>query len=176
MHRLLSGSATEFGDCPKNSPRIRGLSPNFVVAAVKNLCIVRARVYRTIPALFLSLIFYSIFPGFLRADSPFDGKVIHSIEIQSDGPLNDISYTDLFNLLELREGDSYSASQAERSIQRLFSTEMFHDVQISVEPADDRVGVKILLSSKILDPGNQARGRRETGQAAAASRACHPIR
>jgi len=109
-----------------------------------------SRIHRTIPALFLSLIFYSILPGFLRADSPFDGKVIHSIEIQSDGPLNDISYTDLFNLLELREGDSYSASQAERSIQRLFSTEMFHDVQISVEPAGDRVGVKILLIRRYL--------------------------
>ena len=32
---------TELGDCPKNSPRIRGLFPNSV-AAVENLCIVRA--------------------------------------------------------------------------------------------------------------------------------------
>ena len=104
-----------------------------------------SRVHRTIPALFLSLIFYSLFPGSLRADSPFDGKIIQNIEIQSDGPLNDISYTDLFNLMELHEGESYSASQAERSIQRLFPTEMFHDVQVSVEPAGDRVGVKILL-------------------------------
>ena len=117
------------------------------VAAVKNLCIVRVR---TIPALFLSLIFCFILPGFLRAGSPFDGKIIQSIELQSDGPLNDISYTDLFNLMELREGKSYSASQAERSIQRLFSTEMFHDVKVSVEPAGDRVGVKILLIRKYL--------------------------
>jgi outer membrane protein insertion porin family len=120
------------------------------VAAVENLCIVRARVYRTIPALFLSLIFSSILPGFLRADSPFDGKIIQSIELQSDGPLNEISYTDLFNLLELRRGEFYSASQAERSIQRLFSTEMFHDVQVSVEPAGNRVGVRILVIRKYL--------------------------
>ena len=43
MHRFLSRSATEFGDCPKNSPRMGGLSPNFVVAAVKNLFMIRAR-------------------------------------------------------------------------------------------------------------------------------------
>ena len=108
------------------------------------------RVHRTIPALFLSLIFTSILPGFLRADSPFDGKIIQSIELQSDGPLNEISYTDLLNLMELREGEFYSASQAERSIQRLFSTEMFHDVQIAVEPAGDRVGIRILLIRKYL--------------------------
>jgi outer membrane protein insertion porin family len=52
--------------------------------------------------------------------------------------------------LELRQGEFYGASQAERSIQRLFSTEMFHDVQVSVEPAGDRVGVKILLIRKYL--------------------------
>ena len=109
-----------------------------------------SRVHRTIPALFLSLIFCSISPGFIRADSPFDGKIIQSIEIQSDGPLNDISYTDLFNLMELREGESYSASQAERSIQRLFSTELFHDVQVSIESVGDRVRVKILLIRRYL--------------------------
>ncbi|TDI13494.1 MAG: hypothetical protein E2P07_01050 [Acidobacteria bacterium] len=109
-----------------------------------------SRVHRTIPALFLSLIFYSLFSGSLRADSPFDGKIIQSIEIQSDGPLNDISYTDLFNLMELREGESYSASQAERSIQRLFSTELFHDVQVSIESVGDRVRVKILLIRRYL--------------------------
>ena len=52
--------------------------------------------------------------------------------------------------MELREGEFYSASQAERSIQRLFSTEMFHDVQIAVEPAGDRVGIRILLIRKYL--------------------------
>jgi outer membrane protein assembly factor BamA len=98
----------------------------------------------------LSLIFSSILPGFLCADSPFDGKIIQSIELRSDGPLNDISYTDLFNLMDLREGETYSTSQAERSIQRLFSTEMFHDVQVSVEPTGDRVGVKILLIRRYL--------------------------
>ena len=109
-----------------------------------------SRVHITIPALILSLIFCSILSGFLRADSPVEGKIIQSIELRSDGPLNDISYTDLFNLMELREGEFYSASQAKRSIQRLFSTEMFHDVQVSVELAGDRVGVKILLIRRFL--------------------------
>ncbi len=146
MHRFLSRS-NESGDLTRRAnrgPRKRTpcstlrrptkcnavgaqSTPDDFVSAVKNLCIVRARVHRTIPALFLSLIFSSILPGFLRADSPFDGKIIQSIELQSDGPLNDISYTDLFNLLELRQGKSYSPSQAERSIQRLFST---HDPRV----------------------------------------------
>ena len=53
-------------------------------------------------------------------------------------------------MIELREGEFYSASQAERSIQCFFSTEMFHDVQVSVEAAGDRVGVKILLIRRYL--------------------------
>jgi len=107
-------------------------------------------VTRTIPALFLSLIFYLTLPSVLQANSSFEGKIIQKIELQSDGPLNEISYTDLLNLMELREGAPYSATQAERSIQRLFSTEMFHDVQVDVEPAGDQVRVQILLIRKYL--------------------------
>ena len=108
------------------------------------------RVISTIPALFLSLIFCPTLPGVLQANSSFEGKIIQKIELQSDGPLNEISYTDLLNLMELREGAPYSATQAERSIQCLFSTEMFHDVRVDVEPAGDQVRVQILLIRKYL--------------------------
>ena len=107
-------------------------------------------VEKAILALFLSLIFCSSLPSFLRANSPFDGKIIQKIELQADGPLNHISSNNLLNLIELREGQPYSASQTESSLKRLFSTEIFHDVQVDLEPAGDQVQVRILLIRKYL--------------------------
>ena len=107
-------------------------------------------VSRTILTLLLSLSICSSLPSLLRANSQFDGKIIQTIELQSDGPLNQISPNDLLNLIELQEGAPYSASLAERSIQRLFSTEIFHDVQVDIEPAGDQVRVSILLIRKYL--------------------------
>ena len=105
---------------------------------------------KAILTLFLSLIFCSSVPIFLRANSPFDGKIIQKIELQSDGPLDHISTNDLLNLIELREGEPYSASRTESSLKRLFSTEIFHDVQVDLEPAGDQVQVRILLIRKYL--------------------------
>ncbi len=105
---------------------------------------------KAILTLFLSLIFCSSLPSFLRANSPFDGKIIQKIELHSDGPLTHISTNDLLNLIELREGEPYSASQTESSLKRLVSTEIFHDVQVDIQPAGDQVQVRILLIRKYL--------------------------
>ena len=43
MHRFLSGSRTKFGNSPRILGKFLGQSPNFVVAAVKNLFRIRAR-------------------------------------------------------------------------------------------------------------------------------------
>ena len=150
--------STFAGADPWRVPLARLVSSALSSLRDKNLCIIRAGAHnssagpvdKAILALFLSLIFCFTLPSFLRANSPFEGKIIQTIELQSDGPLNHISTNDLLNLIELREGKPYSASQTASSLKRLFSTEIFHDVQVDLEPAGDQVRVRILLIRKYL--------------------------
>ncbi|MFQ5928814.1 MAG: POTRA domain-containing protein, partial [Acidobacteriota bacterium] len=120
----------------------------FLTSTERNLS--PGRVKRRILTLLLILIScLFVNPSFLRAESRFDGKIIQKVELQSDGPLSRISTRDVLKLVVLREGAPYSASAAQRSIRRLYSTEIFHDVQIDVEPIGaDQVGVKIFLIRK----------------------------
>jgi outer membrane protein insertion porin family len=90
----------------------------------------------------------------LRADisrtdpSSFDpeGRIIHSIDLQPDGPLTRISVTDLRKLMEIAEGAPYTTSQARHTINRIYSTGLFHDIQILAGPAEgEQVSISILL-------------------------------
>ncbi len=75
-----------------------------------------------------------------------EGRTVRQLRISSDGPLTRISQGDLFKLIEIREGQPYSASASRRTLQRLHTTQVFHDIQIQAEPAGpDQVDVSLLL-------------------------------
>jgi outer membrane protein insertion porin family len=75
-----------------------------------------------------------------------EGRIVRSVDLQPDGPLTRISVTDLRKLLEIAEGAPYTTSQAKHTINRIYSTGLFHDVQILAGPAEeDQVAISILL-------------------------------
>jgi len=76
------------------------------------------------------------FPAFCSSQAAEDpeGKVIHRIQLLSDGPLGKISNDDLHALIGLREGQPYSKTEAKHTIERLHSTELFHDILIDSRP------------------------------------------
>jgi outer membrane protein insertion porin family len=75
-----------------------------------------------------------------------EGRIIRSIDLQPDGPLTRISVTDLRKLLEISEGAPYTTSHVRHTINRIYSTGLFHDVQILAGPAEkEQIEVSILL-------------------------------
>ncbi|RPJ86378.1 MAG: hypothetical protein EHM18_06530, partial [Acidobacteria bacterium] len=64
-----------------------------------------------------------------------EGKTIQRIQLLSDGPLPRIASTDLHSLIGLREGQRYSKTEAKHTIERLHSTELFHDILIDARAA-----------------------------------------
>jgi len=71
-------------------------------------------------------------------DGSFEGRTIRQIRVVSDGPLNSIAAEDLEKLIPFNSGDPYSISRAHIAILRLYSTELFHDVQFTGELVGDR--------------------------------------
>ena len=79
------------------------------------------------------------------ADS-LEGMTIHRIQLLSDGPLTRISTDDLHALIGLREGQPYSKTDAKHTIERLHSTELFHDILIDTRPVgNDSLDVDVIL-------------------------------
>lgn len=86
-----------------------------------------------------------------KDSTDFEGLRIETIRLQADGPLNRISLGDLLKLVRLQEGDRFSLSRARESVQQLYSTELFHDIQVAVSPgSDDNVVVIFRLIRKFL--------------------------
>ncbi len=72
--------------------------------------------------------------------------IVSELEIKCDGPLTRISLDDIHKLIELREGQPYSQAQAKHTIQRLYSTELFHDIHLEWQPAADKaIRVAVIL-------------------------------
>ncbi len=85
------------------------------------------------------------------ADSRFEGKIVRRVEIRADGRLTRISRADLFKLVTIREEEPYTSSRAHATLRRLYSTGIFHDVQIDVrESANDEVSVEVFLVRRFL--------------------------
>ncbi|MFB3905517.1 MAG: POTRA domain-containing protein [Acidobacteriota bacterium] len=75
-----------------------------------------------------------------------EGKTIRHVQLLSDGPLSRISTEDLHALIGLREGQRYSNTAAKHSIQRLHSTELFHNILIETRPVgNDSLDLDIVL-------------------------------
>jgi outer membrane protein insertion porin family len=75
-----------------------------------------------------------------------EGKMINAIQLLSDGPLTRISIADLHALITLREGRPYSKTDAKQTIERVHSTELFHDILIDARPAGtDSLDLDIIL-------------------------------
>ncbi len=67
------------------------------------------------------------------APSAYDGRTVRRITLESDGPITRISPQDLNKLIAIREGEPFSASASRRTVQRVHSSGLFHDVQILAE-------------------------------------------
>ncbi len=81
-----------------------------------------------------------------QAADATEGKTIRHVQLLSDGPLTKISTDDLGALVGLREGQRYSKTEAKHTIERLHSTELFHDVLIDTRPVgNDSLDLDIVL-------------------------------
>ena len=97
------------------------------------------------------LIFLLLAGSLSLAEDLVTGRTISNLSVKSDGPLVGISLEDVLKLIELGEGTPYKTSNAKSSIHRLYSTQLFHDVQIDAVPMDARqVSVEIILIRKHL--------------------------
>ena len=87
----------------------------------------------------------------LGSTSSYEGKLVRRIELQSDGPLTLVTPKDVLKLSELQVGQPYTSSRAKRTIRSLYSTQVFHDVQIDVAAVDpDQVDVNLVLIRRFL--------------------------
>ena len=85
------------------------------------------------------------------ADLQFEGKMVRRLEFRADGRLTRISEADLFKLATIREAEPYTSSRAQATLRRLYSTGIFHDVQIDVrESVNDAVSVTVFLVRRFL--------------------------
>lgn len=86
-----------------------------------------------------------IYAGAQTTDAT-EGKTIHQVQLLSDGPLTKISTDDLHALIGLRQGGRYSKTEAKHTIERLHSTELFHDVLIDTRTVgNNAVDLDIVL-------------------------------
>ncbi len=110
---------------------------NFVRAAL------RVPLYAVI---WLVLLLASPAYGSPQVAASLEGKTIHRIQLLSDGPLTKISTDDLHALIGLREGQPYSKTDAKHTIERLHSTELFHDILIDTRPVgNDSLDLDVIL-------------------------------
>lgn len=91
-----------------------------------------------------------LFPAILLLQGPSDafdpeGKVVRGLEIAADGPLTRISADACHRLIQFQVGRPYRASDAKNSIERLYATGVFYDVQITVRAQGDGVLVHLAL-------------------------------
>jgi len=94
----------------------------------------------------VALLVASVVYGSPQSAEDAEGKTIQRIQLLSDGPLSGIASTDLHSLIGLREGQRYSKTEAKHTIERLHSTELFHDILIDVRAAgNDSLDLDIIL-------------------------------
>ncbi len=87
----------------------------------------------------------------LGSTASHEGKLIRKIDLKSDGPLMLVTSKDVLKLSELQAGQPYNSSRAKRTIRSLYSTQVFHDVQIDVVTVDpDQVDVTLVLIRRFL--------------------------
>jgi outer membrane protein insertion porin family len=73
-------------------------------------------------------------------------RTVRHIELRSDGPLSRIAQADILKLILLREGHPYTVTDAKHTIQRLYSTELFHDVLLDAAPVGaDQIDLAVIL-------------------------------
>ncbi|HLV01799.1 MAG TPA: POTRA domain-containing protein, partial [Acidobacteriota bacterium] len=95
----------------------------------------------------------------------YQDKEIAEIEFLSDGPVTRISEEDLMKLVHLVKGEPFSVSNAEATVKELYSTGLFHDVQVQAETArQDRISVRILLIRKYRVAEISLEGNLELGE------------
>ncbi len=97
----------------------------------------------------------ALLPGLVQAlaaqpDPAPPAPLIERIRFAADGPVEGISPEDLAKLLVLRPGDPFSEVLARDSVRRIFATELFHDVQIELEPGSSGVEVVVRLIRRYL--------------------------
>ena len=90
-------------------------------------------------------------PLLAESGSP-EGMLVGRLELRAAGPLRRISTADLWNLVALEEGRPYLMSKAKQTVQRLYATRAFHDVQVEALPVEHSksVDVKIHLVRRYL--------------------------
>ena len=87
----------------------------------------------------------------LGSTPSYEGRLVRRIDLKSDGPLTLVTPRDVLKLSELQAGQQYKSSKAKRTIRSLYSTQVFHDVQIEVFPVDpDQVDVALVLIRRFL--------------------------
>jgi outer membrane protein insertion porin family len=92
------------------------------------------------------LLLASVVYGSQQAANDTEGRTIHRLQLLSDGPLAKISTDDLHALIGLRAGQPYSKTEAKHTIERLHSTELFHNVLIDTSPVgNDSLDLDIIL-------------------------------
>ncbi|HEV8130071.1 MAG TPA: outer membrane protein assembly factor BamA [Acidobacteriota bacterium] len=64
----------------------------------------------------------------------YEGAIIDRVVLSTDGTFTKVSETDLRKLLALHPGDRYQAITVKQSIQRLFNSHLFYDIQADVQP------------------------------------------
>lgn len=75
-----------------------------------------------------------------------EGRTVRSVSFKADGPLYHLDAVELPKLVLLKKGIAFSASLGKASIDRLYATGLFHDIQIEVEEVPpDGVDVTFLL-------------------------------
>ncbi len=74
-------------------------------------------------------------------------RTVGRILLESDGPLTRLSPADCLKLIQLRQGQPYSASAVKHSIERLYATQAFFDIQVHIQDsADGQVDVVFRLT------------------------------
>ncbi len=82
----------------------------------------------------------------LAARPDYRGLEIAGLSYVADGPVLKLSLDDLNKLIALRPGEPFLETNAHRTVTGLLATELFWDVQVTVEPAPEgKVSVVIRL-------------------------------
>jgi len=97
---------------------------------------------RTLRALAAAAAFLLPRPG-VAADPPLAGRTIASVAWDADGPVDG---REVARLIELRAGVPLDEDAVRRSVQNLFATERFANVEVDGDPVgDDRVAIVVHL-------------------------------
>ncbi|RPI28430.1 MAG: outer membrane protein assembly factor [Acidobacteria bacterium] len=124
---------------------VRTLSPTSKTGNANHIRAVRA-IYAAWLSFCGALLLTASLSASAQEAASVEGKAIRQIQLLSEGPLSRIATPDLISLIGFKKGGPYSSAEAKHAIQRLHSTELFHDVLIDVRPVGaDSVDVDVIL-------------------------------